>query len=67
MLIKDEVTNEELLEIMQINERELARCISCMNPMYCIYQTGVRDFCHECELQMKIDNAKEILKKRNGK
>lgn len=46
-----------------IDPKELAHCRCCYEPMYIIKDSSVRDYCHECLLEMSIENAKEIVGK----
>lgn len=41
--------------------KTLAHCRLCHEPMLFIYDSAVRDFCHDCPEEAKIDNAKDIL------
>ena len=56
----DIVTSAEILDYMDINPAELARCRDCNRPMYCIYESGVREFCYECMLIHVLQNAQDI-------
>ena len=37
-----------------LNVRRLAHCKCCCEPMYCIYDQALRDFCWGCEVDMGI-------------
>jgi hypothetical protein len=41
----------------------LAHCRMCYEPMYCIYDQKIRDFCHECMMDMEAEASKEYEKK----
>ena len=36
-----------------VNKDQLAHCRNCITPLYCIYDQRLRDFCHECEQEMR--------------
>ncbi len=40
--------------------RCLAHCRYCHEPMYCIYDATLRDFCYPCELEARLQNALDI-------
>ncbi len=41
--------------------RSLAHCRLCRDPMYFIYDWKLRDYCHECMVDMSMENARRIL------
>lgn len=36
-----------------VHPKHLAHCRLCREPMYCIYDWMLRDYCHQCTLEMK--------------
>lgn len=40
---------------------ELAHCKLCTEPMYCIYDQKLRDYCHGCLVDMSMENARRLL------
>jgi hypothetical protein len=45
--------------VLTVDPRILAHCRLCFEPMYCIYDSALRDYCHECLLDVSRDDAKE--------
>jgi len=46
--------------VLTVDVRKLAYCRACYEPMYCIYDQSIRDFCHECALEMKAEEAEHL-------
>lgn len=46
--------------ILTVDTRKLAHCKMCHEPMYCIYDQSIRDFCYECALEIEADEAESI-------
>jgi hypothetical protein len=46
--------------ILRVDTRKLAHCRMCREPMYCIYDEAIRDFCYECSLEIKADEVESI-------
>lgn len=49
---------------IHVDMREVAHCKYCWEPMLYIYDQKKRDICHECLEEIKLENAKEVLKGR---
>ncbi len=45
---------------LNVDPRHLAHCRYCYQPMYCIYDQTLRDFCYECEMEARIQSALDI-------
>jgi hypothetical protein len=41
----------------------LAHCRLCRTPMFMIYDWKLRDYCHECMVDMSMEEARRIIKK----
>lgn len=42
----------------------LAHCRMCCEPLLYIYDTSLRDFCHECLCEMSVESAMNIIGKK---
>ncbi len=52
-----------------VDPRSLAHCRYCHEPMYCIYDANLRDFCWECLVESEeqaAEAAKQILTEASG-
>ena len=43
--------------------RTLAHCRLCHDPMYLIYDSRLRDYCHECLEDLAMEEARRIWRK----
>lgn len=43
-----------------VDLRELAHCKMCRDPLYCIYDWTVRDYCWECTCEMQGLDEEEV-------
>lgn len=41
--------------LLIVDTRKLAHCRMCYEPMYCIYDQSIRDYCHECTQEMVLE------------
>ena len=49
-----------------VSRDSLAHCRDCLEPLYCIYDQRLRDFCHDCEKRMG-DKYRRMIKLRGVK
>ena len=54
-------------ELITVHPRELAHCKNCCEPLYVIYDQSLRDFCHECMVEMSLDMAERVVGKKRKK
>ena len=54
-------------ELITVHPRELAHCKGCCEPMYCIYSQALRDYCHDCTVEMTMEMAESVVGKRRRK
>ncbi len=44
---------------LDVDPKTLAHCRLCSEPMYCIYDSALRDYCYACLLDVPMDNVEE--------
>lgn len=56
--------SEKILERMKrtVDAKALAHCRYCFEPMYCIYDSALRDLCYQCLEDIKYENAQDVLR-----
>jgi len=42
-------------QVLIVDTRKLAHCRMCYEPMYCIYDQSIRDYCHDCVQEMALE------------
>lgn len=39
---------------------QLAHCRQCLEPMYCIYDSRLRDYCHRDARRLRVDRSSNL-------
>ena len=46
-------------QVLIVDTRKLAHCRMCYEPMYCIYDQSIRDYCYECSAEMAAEDTEK--------